>query len=96
MLIIHPHLPLTERKYELDDADADSNMYDDTGSDPTIASQIQFMLASALIVRLLMRKVDLYVRLSTAVAAEIATRESDVSALLFLLQVKSTETGVLT
>ena len=53
------------------------------------------MLESVLILRSLILRLDLYVRLLTAVAAEIVTRESDVSALLFLLQVNSTETGVL-
>ena len=53
------------------------------------------MLESVLILRSLMLRVDLYVRLLTAVAAEMVTRESDVSRLLFLLQVKSTEMGVL-
>ena len=34
------HLPLIEREYELDVADADSNMNGDAGSDLTTASQL--------------------------------------------------------
>ena len=70
----------------------------DGRSDITTASQEKLMLESAPILRSLIVKVDLYVKLPAAVVPEMVTRESElsVSSPLVLLQVKSTETGVLT